>query len=129
MIKICNNFVHLLVLFSQDACRKPQQVCGHNGETYNTVCDAFSDRVAVDYEGPCHAVGAVSDVASDTACSVIPCPPLSTAGCWPVTPPGECTALRKPLSDSIELQKDSEYLCNKCQIDFEGSFLMICTQR
>uniref|UniRef100_A0A671WZP4 Reversion inducing cysteine rich protein with kazal motifs n=1 Tax=Sparus aurata TaxID=8175 RepID=A0A671WZP4_SPAAU len=74
----------------QDACRKPQQVCGHNGETYNTVCDAFSDRVAVDYEGPCHAVGAVSDVASDTACSVIPCPPLSTPGCWPVTPPGAC---------------------------------------
>uniref|UniRef100_A0A4W6EP23 Reversion-inducing cysteine-rich protein with Kazal motifs n=1 Tax=Lates calcarifer TaxID=8187 RepID=A0A4W6EP23_LATCA len=74
----------------QDACRKQQQVCGHNGETYNTVCDAFSDRVAVDYEGPCHAVGAVSDVAPDSACSLIPCPPLSTPGCHPVTPPGAC---------------------------------------
>uniref|UniRef100_A0A8D3CZ90 Reversion-inducing cysteine-rich protein with Kazal motifs n=1 Tax=Scophthalmus maximus TaxID=52904 RepID=A0A8D3CZ90_SCOMX len=74
----------------QDTCRKPKQVCGHNGETYNTVCDAFSDRVAVDYEGSCHAVGAVSDVASDSACSLIPCPPLSTPGCRPVTPPGAC---------------------------------------
>uniref|UniRef100_A0A8C4GJ43 Reversion-inducing cysteine-rich protein with Kazal motifs n=1 Tax=Dicentrarchus labrax TaxID=13489 RepID=A0A8C4GJ43_DICLA len=74
----------------QDACRKPQQVCGHNGETYSTVCDAYSDRVAVDYEGPCHAVGAVSDVAPDSACSLIRCPPLSTPGCRPVTPPGAC---------------------------------------
>uniref|UniRef100_A0A8D0AFR5 Reversion-inducing cysteine-rich protein with Kazal motifs n=1 Tax=Sander lucioperca TaxID=283035 RepID=A0A8D0AFR5_SANLU len=74
----------------QDACRKPRQVCGHNGETYNTVCEAFSDRVAVDYEGPCHAVGAMSDVAPDSACSVIPCPALSIPGCQPVTPPGAC---------------------------------------
>ncbi len=89
-------FIHLLGVFcSQEACRKPQQVCGHNGETYNTVCDAFSDRVAVDYEGLCHAVGAVSDVAPDSACSVIPCPPLSSPGCQPVTPPGKDTGDRK----------------------------------
>ncbi|KAM3849236.1 reversion-inducing cysteine-rich protein with Kazal motifs-like [Diretmus argenteus] len=78
----------------QDACRKSRPVCGHNGETYNTVCEAFSDRVAVDYEDPCHAVGAVSDLASDlasdSACSLISCPPLSTPGCIPVTPPGAC---------------------------------------
>lgn len=79
----------LAVLFSQEACRKPQQVCGHNGETYNSVCDAITDRVALDYEGPCHAVGAVSDAAPDSACSGIPCPPLSAPGCQPVTPPGE----------------------------------------
>lgn len=82
---------YVYVFCSQDACGKPQQVCGHNGETYNTVCDAFSDRVAVDYEGPCQAVGAVSDVAPDSACSLIPCPRLSTPGCQPVTPPGEST--------------------------------------
>ncbi|XP_029283784.1 reversion-inducing cysteine-rich protein with Kazal motifs-like [Cottoperca gobio] len=73
----------------QDACKKPQQVCGHNGETYSTVCDAFSDRVAVDYEGSCIAVG-VSDGGPDSACSEISCPPLSTAGCKPITPPGAC---------------------------------------
>ncbi|KAF7644089.1 hypothetical protein LDENG_00228140, partial [Lucifuga dentata] len=73
----------------QDACMKPQPVCGHNGETYSTVCEAFSDRVAVDYEGSCHAVGVVSDLTSDSACSLIQCPNLSTPGCDPVTPPGE----------------------------------------
>uniref|UniRef100_A0A3Q4HAS9 Reversion-inducing cysteine-rich protein with Kazal motifs n=1 Tax=Neolamprologus brichardi TaxID=32507 RepID=A0A3Q4HAS9_NEOBR len=74
----------------QVCCRKPKQVCGHNGETYNTVCGAYSDRVAVDYEAPCRAVGAVSDVAPDSACSLVSCPSLSTPGCHPVTPPGAC---------------------------------------
>lgn len=75
----------------QEVCRKPQQVCGHDGVTYNTVCNAFSNRVAVDYEGPCHAVGALSDGAPDSACSIVSCPPLSSPGCRPVTPPGECS--------------------------------------
>ncbi|XP_034028969.1 reversion-inducing cysteine-rich protein with Kazal motifs [Thalassophryne amazonica] len=74
----------------QDVCKKPKPVCGHNGETYKTVCDAFSDRVAVDYEGPCHTVGTISDLTSDSACGLIRCPPLSTPGCKPVTPPGAC---------------------------------------
>uniref|UniRef100_A0A673C786 Reversion-inducing cysteine-rich protein with Kazal motifs n=1 Tax=Sphaeramia orbicularis TaxID=375764 RepID=A0A673C786_9TELE len=74
----------------QDACRTTRQVCGHNGETYETVCHAFSDRVGVDYEGYCHAVGAVSDSAPESACSLIDCPPLSAPGCQPVTPPGAC---------------------------------------
>uniref|UniRef100_A0AAX7SQ29 Reversion-inducing cysteine-rich protein with Kazal motifs n=1 Tax=Astatotilapia calliptera TaxID=8154 RepID=A0AAX7SQ29_ASTCA len=74
----------------QEGCRKPKQVCGHNGETYNTVCGAYSDRVTVDYEAPCRAVGAVSDVAPDSACSLVLCPSLSTPGCHPVTPPGAC---------------------------------------
>ncbi|KAA0704930.1 Reversion-inducing cysteine-rich protein with [Triplophysa tibetana] len=74
----------------QDSCRKPREVCGHNGETYSTVCEAFSDRVAVDYQGHCHAVGAVSEFTSDSGCNAVPCPPLSTEGCNPVTPPGAC---------------------------------------
>ncbi|XP_041823757.1 reversion-inducing cysteine-rich protein with Kazal motifs isoform X2 [Melanotaenia boesemani] len=74
----------------QDSCRKKQKVCGHNGETYNTVCDAFADRVAVDYEGPCRAVGAVSNMAPESACSLVTCPILSTLGCHPITPPGAC---------------------------------------
>uniref|UniRef100_A0A3P8VFF5 Reversion-inducing cysteine-rich protein with Kazal motifs n=1 Tax=Cynoglossus semilaevis TaxID=244447 RepID=A0A3P8VFF5_CYNSE len=74
----------------EEACKTKQPVCGHNGETYNTVCDAFSDRVAVDYESACHAVGAVSDMNLDSGCGSINCPPLSMAGCQPVTPPGAC---------------------------------------
>ncbi|KAJ8277514.1 hypothetical protein GJAV_G00076000 [Gymnothorax javanicus] len=77
----------------QDACRRPKPVCGHNGETYDTVCEAYSDRVAVDYPGRCHAVGAVSEYASDSGCNAVHCPPLSTKGCNPVTPPGACCPL------------------------------------
>ncbi|CAB1349661.1 unnamed protein product, partial [Coregonus sp. 'balchen'] len=76
-----------------DACKKARPVCGHNGETYNTVCEAYSDRVAVDYQGRCHAVGAVAEFASDSGCDMIPCPALSTPGCIPVTPPGACCPL------------------------------------
>uniref|UniRef100_A0A672JRZ8 Reversion-inducing cysteine-rich protein with Kazal motifs n=1 Tax=Sinocyclocheilus grahami TaxID=75366 RepID=A0A672JRZ8_SINGR len=74
----------------QDACRKPREVCGHNGETYSTVCEAFSDRVAVDYPGRCHAVGVVSEFTSDSGCNAVPCPPLSSRACNPVTPLGAC---------------------------------------
>lgn len=73
----------------QEACRTPQQVCGHDGETYSSACHALSSRVAVDYQGPCHAVGALSEGAPDSACSIVLCPPLSSPGCRPVTPPGE----------------------------------------
>uniref|UniRef100_A0AAY4BBB7 Reversion-inducing cysteine-rich protein with Kazal motifs n=1 Tax=Denticeps clupeoides TaxID=299321 RepID=A0AAY4BBB7_9TELE len=69
---------------------QPREVCGHNGETYSTVCEAFSDRVAVDYHSRCHAVGVVSEFVSDSGCNVVPCPPLSTKDCNPVTPPGVC---------------------------------------
>ncbi|KAG5268717.1 hypothetical protein AALO_G00215660 [Alosa alosa] len=77
----------------QDACRKTQEVCGHNGETYSTICEAYSDRVAVDYHRPCYAVGAVAEFPSDSGCNPKHCPPLSTKGCKPVTPPGACCPL------------------------------------
>ncbi|KAK7124115.1 hypothetical protein R3I93_022277 [Phoxinus phoxinus] len=74
----------------QEACRSPREVCGHSGESYATVCEAFSARVAVDYQGRCHAVGVVSGVPSDSGCNAVPCAPLSTGRCRPVTPPGAC---------------------------------------
>ncbi|XP_030205196.1 reversion-inducing cysteine-rich protein with Kazal motifs [Gadus morhua] len=74
----------------QEDCRKPQPVCGQNSETYNSVCEAFSDRVAVDYEGPCHAVGAGADYAVGSGCDLVACPPPSHPHCVPVTPPGAC---------------------------------------
>ncbi|XP_015210000.1 reversion-inducing cysteine-rich protein with Kazal motifs [Lepisosteus oculatus] len=77
----------------QDACKKPNPVCGHNGETYCTVCAAYSDRVAVDYPGRCHAVGVVSEVSTDSGCATINCPALPTKGCNPVIPPGACCPL------------------------------------
>ncbi|XP_028659896.1 reversion-inducing cysteine-rich protein with Kazal motifs [Erpetoichthys calabaricus] len=77
----------------QDACKLDKPVCGQNGETYNTVCAAYSDRVAVDYHGQCSAVGVVSDYSSHTDCTNVICPPLSATGCKPVTPPGACCPL------------------------------------
>ncbi|CAB1341185.1 unnamed protein product, partial [Coregonus sp. 'balchen'] len=79
----------------QDACKRLRPVCGHNGETYNTVCEAYADRVAVDYQGRCHAVGAVAEFASDSGsgCDMISCPALTIPGCIPVTPPGACCPL------------------------------------
>lgn len=66
-------------------------MCGHDGETYSSVCEASYNRVSVDYQGPCHAVGALWDGAPESACSIVSCPPLSSPGCRPVTPPGECS--------------------------------------
>lgn len=74
----------------QDACRRPREVCAHNGESYSTVCEAFSERVAVDYQGRCHAVGLESEFGSDSGCNAVPCPPLASDACQPVTPPGAC---------------------------------------
>ncbi|MBN3307358.1 RECK protein, partial [Amia calva] len=77
----------------QESCKCSKPICGHNGETYSTVCAAYSDRVAVDYYGRCHAVGIVSEYSSESGCASISCPTLSTKGCNPVTPPGACCPL------------------------------------
>lgn len=63
-------------------------MCGHNGETYSSVCAAYSERVAVDYYGPCLAVGVLSEHSSIAECAAVRCPPLAAAGCEPVIPPG-----------------------------------------
>ncbi|XP_061111244.1 reversion-inducing cysteine-rich protein with Kazal motifs [Conger conger] len=77
----------------QEGCSRPSPVCGQNGETYSTVCEAFSDRVMVDYPGQCHSVGVVSELSSESGCDSVSCPPLATQGCQPVTPPGACCPL------------------------------------
>ncbi|XP_018609631.2 reversion-inducing cysteine-rich protein with Kazal motifs isoform X2 [Scleropages formosus] len=77
----------------QEACGTPWPVCGQNGETYNTVCEAYSDRVAVDYHGRCQAVGAVSEYTPDSGCNAVHCPPLPSKDCNPITPPGACCPL------------------------------------
>ncbi|KAK2119976.1 hypothetical protein P7K49_001362 [Saguinus oedipus] len=67
--------------------RETEPVCGHNGETYSSVCAAYSDRVAVDYYGDCQAVGVLSEHSSVTECAAVKCPLLSAAGCKPIIPP------------------------------------------
>lgn len=77
----------------QPFCKSVEPVCGHNGETYSSVCAAYSDRVAVDYYGHCQAVGVLSDYGFHTECAFVKCPQLSATGCKPVIAPGACCPL------------------------------------
>ncbi|XP_063965073.1 reversion-inducing cysteine-rich protein with Kazal motifs-like [Lytechinus pictus] len=69
-----------------------QQVCGHNGETYSSECEAWNDRTTVDYYGPCQAVGTLTgeeDV--EIQCTTVDCPEVVAPDlCIAVTPPGSC---------------------------------------
>lgn len=72
----------------QPFCRATEPICGHNGETYSSVCAAYSDRVAVDYHGPCQAVGVLSEYSSIAECAAVKCLSLSVTECKPIIPPG-----------------------------------------
>ncbi|KAJ8916807.1 hypothetical protein NQ315_005814, partial [Exocentrus adspersus] len=70
-------------------CKYKGQVCGFNGKTYVSECAAFADKVAVDYEGPCLAIGLITQVKAQQ-CSSIKCPQLQNPNCLGITPPGAC---------------------------------------
>lgn len=56
------------------------------------MCAAYSDRVAVDYPGPCQAVGVLSEYSAVAECAAVKCPSLSAIGCKPIIPPGKLQA-------------------------------------
>lgn len=56
------------------------QVCGFNGRTYNSECAAHADLVSVDYEGPCSAIGLITNTKSKQ-CFHIVCPKLNDPSC------------------------------------------------
>lgn len=95
-------------------CRARGLVCGHNGETYESECAAWAERVSVDYKGNCAAVG--SNYGRNYRCGGIKCAPLPSEHCTKVFPPGSCcpicgAALRllysQKLSDwSVEAIRD-----------------------
>ncbi|XP_050081387.1 reversion-inducing cysteine-rich protein with Kazal motifs [Anopheles maculipalpis] len=81
-----------------ETSRRRNQVCGVNGVTYRSECEAWSDYSTVDYNGPCQEVGLISP-SLDSRCSSIKCPRRKMPNCNPVLPPGACcpvcgTALR-----------------------------------
>lgn len=67
------------------------EVCGINGNTYRSECAALADFVSVDYQGPCLAVGLVTDSMTEK-CNLdhITCPALTKTNCIGFTPPGAC---------------------------------------
>ncbi|XP_053683316.1 reversion-inducing cysteine-rich protein with Kazal motifs [Sabethes cyaneus] len=81
-----------------ETSRKTAQVCGVNGITYRSECEAWSDFSTVDYNGPCQEVGVI-DSQLEAKCSSIKCPKRKWLECNLVIPPGACcpicgTALR-----------------------------------
>ncbi|KAF7247909.1 Reversion-inducing cysteine-rich protein with Kazal motifs [Varanus komodoensis] len=88
-----NNLCALHQKGKSSFCKSVDLVCGHNGETYSNVCAAYSDRVAIDYSGPCQAVGVLSDYSTQGECVSVTCPHLSATGYKPIIPPGACCPL------------------------------------
>lgn len=81
-----------------ETSRKRTQVCGVNGITYRSECEAWADYSTVDYNGPCQEVGVISDT-MESKCASIKCPKRKSHECSLVIPPGACcpvcgTALR-----------------------------------
>lgn len=81
-----------------ETSRKRTQVCGVNGITYRSECEAWADFSMVDYNGPCQEVGVISDT-MESKCASIKCPKRKSHECSLVIPPGACcpvcgTALR-----------------------------------
>lgn len=64
-------------------------MCGINGKTYISECAALADYVSIDYEGPCIAVGLITDKKTQQ-CSSVKCELLSDPNCLGFTPPGAC---------------------------------------
>ncbi|XP_049875810.1 reversion-inducing cysteine-rich protein with Kazal motifs isoform X2 [Pectinophora gossypiella] len=72
-------------------CSNAGTVCGVNGVTYFSECAAWAEFVSVDYNGPCLAVGPISDV-MEPKCQFdrIICPALKKPRCLGFTAPGAC---------------------------------------
>lgn len=95
----------------QPFCKSVEPVCGHNGETYSSVCAAYSDRVAVDYHGHCQAVGVLSDYSFHTECAFVKCPQLSATACKPVIAPGMLIHCWSSLQIGESLQATCINMC------------------
>nr|XP_022307152.1 reversion-inducing cysteine-rich protein with Kazal motifs-like [Crassostrea virginica] len=74
----------------QTNCEGTSSVCGHDGETYRSQCEALAARVTVDYPGPCRVLGIFSGNSSGGECVGVVCPPVLPQQCNPILPPGAC---------------------------------------
>lgn len=74
----------------QISCSMSPPVCGHDGETYGSECEALAAHVTVDYPGPCRVVGYFSGNVSGSECPGVVCPPVLPLRCKPILPPGAC---------------------------------------
>ncbi|XP_040358445.1 reversion-inducing cysteine-rich protein with Kazal motifs [Ixodes scapularis] len=78
----------------EQQCQQHGLVCGIDGETYKSECEAKAQRVLVDYRGPCLTV-AVQDYPEGvndrlSYCSKVRCAPLPSKACTPTMLRGVC---------------------------------------
>ncbi|KAF3835847.1 hypothetical protein F7725_028405 [Dissostichus mawsoni] len=73
-----------------DPCRGNTPACDTDGLVHSSTCRLLQAGKTLAYLGPCqgscHAVGPVSEGAPETACSGVPCPPLSPCTAPPSPP-------------------------------------------
>ncbi|GAB0089450.1 reversion-inducing cysteine-rich protein with Kazal motifs [Sergentomyia squamirostris] len=77
-----------------DNCRDDSYgpVCGINGITYSSECEAWSDYSLVDYPSQCREIGLMTSSLGQR-CSSVKCTPLPSDHCKPIVPPGACCAV------------------------------------
>ncbi|KAM7301714.1 putative serine protease inhibitor [Ixodes scapularis] len=81
----------------EQQCQQHGLVCGIDGETYKSECEAKAQRVLVDYRGPCLTV-AVQDYPEGvndrlSYCGKVRCAPLPSKACTPTMLRGVCCAV------------------------------------
>jgi reversion-inducing-cysteine-rich protein with kazal motifs len=64
-------------------------VCGHNGVSYRSECEAWSEFALVDYPGECREVGLVTS-SLGARCTSVKCAHLPFDICSGIVPPGAC---------------------------------------
>ncbi|KAK9507227.1 hypothetical protein O3M35_007133 [Rhynocoris fuscipes] len=98
-------------------CNDDGTVCGVDGNTYSSECQAHARLIAVDYAGPCITIGLIDAEPKKQCTKSVTCPELPESDCLGVTPPGACCpictgALKVLYSqkyiDRIVLNMDSE---------------------
>ncbi|KAG4072634.1 hypothetical protein HA402_004723 [Bradysia odoriphaga] len=66
-----------------------EKMCGINGITYKSECDAWSDFALIDYIGECREVGLLTD-SMGPRCATVKCKSLPSKHCEAIVPPGAC---------------------------------------
>jgi reversion-inducing-cysteine-rich protein with kazal motifs len=74
-------------VFGENVCKSEGVVCGINGVTYKSECEAFSDYSIVDYYGPCKAFGLID---THPNCANVKCPKTLPENCLGIIPTGAC---------------------------------------
>ncbi|XP_073979383.1 reversion-inducing-cysteine-rich protein with kazal motifs isoform X2 [Rhodnius prolixus] len=105
-------------------CSNEGSVCGIDGNTYMSECQAHARLIAVDYTGPCITVGLINSEPKKQCSNSVKCPPLAEAGCLGVTPPGACCPICTGALKVLFSQKQIDRTVNSMDSELADSFLV-----